>query len=339
MLMGRVNVAAVIAAFLLAACQSGAPSGSAAPSQSSAPEAKQYRIGSFALVPFTQLQDMIEGFKESATACGLVEGSNTTYFIDFAQGQESALQLLAKRDLDNKVDLFVALDTPSMITMASLSKTVPIVAVAPSFPTQSGVVKSLDAPGGNVTGGSDYIDPAVTLSTMLKVLPNVKRIGIIYNPSEQNSSSFEEAIRKIAPAQGVTLDEVSITSTSEIQVAARGLVGRVDAILLGPDNTAISAAAEIAQISNANKIPLVSYVSGVAVKGALMDLGVSYLYLGQQAGKQACDILTNGANPATMPFTTITNPSLTINTDVVAQLGVTIAPDVLSKAETVKTGS
>lgn len=327
--MRRISGVAVLVAVLLAACQSTTPSQSE----------KQYRIGSFALVPFEQLQDMLAGFKESATACGLVEGSNTTYFVDFAQGQQSALQLLGKRDLDNKIDLFVALDTPSMITMASLSTTLPIVAVAPSFPTKSGVVKSLEAPGGNVTGGTDYIDPSVSLATIQKVLPNVKKIGMIYNPSEQNSASFQEQIRQLAPASGITLTEVSITGTSEIQTAARGLVGRVDAILLGPDNTAISAAAEIAQISNANKIPLVSYVSGVAGKGALMDLGVSYLYLGQQAGKQACDILTKGAKPATMPFTQITDPTLTINTDVVKELGLTIAPDVLAQALKVTTGS
>jgi putative ABC transport system substrate-binding protein len=160
---------------------------------------------------------------------------------------------------------------------------------------------------------------------------------MIYNPSEQNSASFQKAARPIAEAKGITLDEVSITSTGEIQAAARGLVGRVDAILLGPDNTAISAAPTIAQIATDNGIPLVSYVSGVAVKGALMDMGVSYLFLGQKAGDQACEILTKGADPATMPFTTITDPTLTINTDVAKALGIEIPADVLSGAETVTT--
>jgi putative ABC transport system substrate-binding protein len=280
---------------------------------------------------------MMAGFKESATNCGLVEGDNTTYFLDFAQGNQSTLQLLAQRDLDNHVDLFVALDTPSMVTMAGETETVPIVAVAPTFPTTSGVVESLDGSGTNVTGGSDYVDPAVAFDTLLKALPDVATVGMIYNPSEQNSASFQEAARPIADTKGITLEEVSITSTGEIQAAARGLVGRVDAILLGPDNTAISAAATIAQIANDNGIPLVSYVSGVAVKGALMDMGVSYLFLGQKAGEQACEILVNGADPATMPFTTITDPTLTINTQVAEALNIEIPADVLSGAETVTT--
>jgi putative ABC transport system substrate-binding protein len=78
-------------------------------------------------------------------------------------------------------------------------------------------------------------------------------------------------------------------------------------------------------------------VSGVAVKGALMDLGVSYTFLGQKAGEQACDILLKGADPATMPFTTITDPTLTINTDTAAAIGVDIPEDILAEADKVTT--
>jgi putative tryptophan/tyrosine transport system substrate-binding protein len=325
----RNAVAALFLVFVVSACGS----------SSNSSKGKQYRIGAFALVPFTQLQDMMTGFKQSATNCGLVEGKNTTYFVDFAQGQESTLQLLGKRDLENHVDLFVALDTPSMTTMAGLSKTVPIVAVAPTYPTQSGVVQSFEHPGGNVTGGTDYIDPTVTVATIQEALPQAKTVGIIYNPSEQNSASFEKAIRPALAAKGLKLHEVSITNTGEIQSAARGLVSRVDVILLGPDNTAISAAPTVAQVATANKIPFVSYVSGVAAKGALLDLGVSYLFLGQQAGKQACDILKNGADPANMPFTKIKSPTLTVNTDTEKALGITLPGAVLQQAVKVTTGT
>ena len=332
---GPGNRAKVIAALgggalLLAACSSGSSSGSGA-------GAKQYRFGVMALVPFTQLQDMLTGFKQSAKACGIVEGKNATYYIDFAEGQQSTLQVIAKQDIQRNVSLFVALDTPSMVTMAGLTKTVPIVAVAPTYPVASGVVKSLTQPGTNVTGGSDFINPATTVDTMLKVLPNVKTVGMIYNPAEQNSAQFQTAIKPALAAKGIKLVQISITGTGDVQSAVKGLVGRVDAILLGPDNTAISAAPEIAQIADKNKIPLVSYVSGVAATGALMDLGASYLYLGQQAGDQACKILLHGANPANMPFTTITNPVLTINTQVASQLGIQVPSTVLATSTKVTT--
>jgi putative tryptophan/tyrosine transport system substrate-binding protein len=290
-----------------------------------------------ALVPFTQLQDMLTGFKQSAKACGMVEGKNATYFIDFADGQQSTLQVIAKQDIQRNVSLFVALDTPSMVTMAGATKKVPIVAVAPTYPVASGVVNSLGHSGTNVTGGSDYINPTTTIGTMLKVLPNVKTIGMVYNPTEENSAQFQQAIKPALAARGINLDQVSITGTGDVEAAVKGLVGRVDAILLGPDNTAISAAPEIAQIAGKNKIPLVSYVSGVAVDGALMDLGANYLYLGQQAGDQACKILLHGANPANMPFTKITNPVLTINTQVAKQIGVTVPSAVLATATKVTT--
>jgi putative ABC transport system substrate-binding protein len=324
-------VVALAAALVLAACgssSSGSPGGSAG---------KHYSFGVMALVPFTQLQDMLTGFKQSAKACGMVEGKNATYFIDFADGQQSTLQVIAKQDIQRNVSLFVALDTPSMVTMAGATKKVPIVAVAPTYPVASGVVKSLGHSGTNVTGGSDYINPTTTIGTMLKVLPNVKTIGMVYNPTEENSAQFQQAIKPALAARGINLDQVSITGTGDVEAAVKGLVGRVDAILLGPDNTAISAAPEIAQIAGKNKIPLVSYVSGVAVDGALMDLGANYLYLGQQAGDQACKILLHGANPTSMPFTKITNPVLTINTQVAKQIGVTVPSAVLATATKVTT--
>lgn len=321
-------------ALALAACSSGGTAGSGG---SGGTGGKQYRFGVIALVPFTQLQDMLTGFKQSAKACGIVEGKNATYFIDFAEGQQSNLQVIAKQDIQRNVSLFVALDTPSMVTMAGVTKTVPIVAVAPTYPVASGVVKSLAKPGTNVTGGTDFIDPSVTVGTMLKVLPHMKTVGMIYNPAEENSAQFQKAIAPALAAKGIKLVQTSITGTGDVESAVKGLIGRVDTILLGPDNTAISAAPEIAQIANKNKIPLVSYVSGVAVSGALMDLGASYLYLGQQAGDQACKILLHGANPANMPFTKITNPVLTINTQVASQIGVQIPSDVLATATKVTT--
>lgn len=327
-------VAALVGAAVLVACGSSS-SGSSASSASSG--AKQYRFGVMALVPFTQLEDMLTGFKQSANACGMVEGKNTTYFIDFADGQESTLQVIAKQDVQRGVSLFVALDTPSMVTMAAVTKTVPIVAVAPTYPVASGVVKSLAHSGTNVTGGTDYINPTITIDTMLKVLPNVKTIGMVYNPAEENSAQFQQVIKPALAARGIKLNQVSITGTGDVQQAVKALVGHADAILLGPDNTAISAAPEIAQIATQNKIPLVSYVSGVAVDGALMDLGANYQYLGQQAGDQACKILLHGANPADMPFTRITNPVLTINTQVAKQIGVTIPSAVLATATKVTT--
>lgn len=130
-------------------------------------EKKQYRIGMIALFPFSEIQDMLTGFKKGADEGGLVEGENVIYFVDFAHGQMSTLQLIAKRDLDKKVDLLLVMDTPSMITAAGLTKKVPIVAVAPSFPVEAGVVKSLERPGTNVTGGSDFLPPKVTVDTML----------------------------------------------------------------------------------------------------------------------------------------------------------------------------
>lgn len=296
---------------------------------------KQYKVGAFALVPFTQIQDMLTGFKKGMTDCGLVEGQNTTYFIDFAEGQQSTLQVLAKKYIDAKVDVILSMDTPSMVTAAGLTKTIPIVEVAATYPERSGVIQSKAHPGTNVTGGTDYVDPKLTMDTITQALPNLKALGMIYNPSEQNSTAFMTDIRPELASRNIKLVEVTVTGTADVQIAARSLVGRVDAILLGPDNTAIAAAATVADIAKKNKIPFVSDISGVAAKGALLDLGVDYLVLGQQAGQDACDILTKGKNPADIPILGVPRPILTVNTTTAAAIGITLPSSIMSKAQTV----
>lgn len=322
----RAAVALLAGALVLAGCGSGGSS------SSGGSKGKQYSFAVMALSPFPQLQDMLGGFKQSATACGLVEGKNATYDVTYGQGHLSQLQLIAKQAVERPVSMFLALDTPSMVTAAAQTRTLPVIAVAPSYPVASGVVKRLDAPGTNVTGGTDHIDPPVIVDQLLKVLPNVKTVGIAFNPSEQNSAAFQQGIRPALAARGVKLIQVPVTGTGDVQSAINGLVGRVDAIMLGNDNTTLSAQSEIARIASQSKVPLVSSIAGAAQAGALMDLGADYRYLGRKAGEQACQILLHGAEPATTPFTQITHPVLTINTKVASQLGLTIAPSVLATA-------
>ena len=200
-----------------------------------------FEIDALTSVPFVQADQMMAGFKQGAARCGLVAGKNVTYRVDNAQGDQSTLQLLAKNEM-SRADLLIALNTPAMITQATLTKTIPIVAISPSYPVQAGVAKSMDHPGGNVTGGTDTIDPQTTVDEVLRVMPAIKRLGMVYNSSEQNSVQFQNSIQPVLAARGVKLVQVSVANTGEIETAVRGLVGRVDAFLIGHDNTMLSAA-------------------------------------------------------------------------------------------------
>jgi putative ABC transport system substrate-binding protein len=314
----------------LAACGSSGNAGTAS-SGSGGSSGKRYSISVMALSPFPQLTDMVKGFKESAAKCGL----NAKYDLQYGQGQQSQLQVIAKQDVQKPVSLFFTLDTPATVTAAAQTKSIPIVAGAPSYPVQAGVAKSLDQPGGNVTGGTDHIDPQLLVTEMLKALPNVKSVGVAYNPSEQNSAAFEQGFKPALQAKGIKLVQVPVASTGDVQSAVKGLITRVDALVIGNDNTTLAAQGEIAHIALQNKKPLISSIAGAAKAGALMDLGADYLFLGRKDGEQACQILLHGGKPGTMPFTQITKPVLTINTKTARALGTTIPSSVLSGAATV----
>jgi putative ABC transport system substrate-binding protein len=330
---GRIGVLlGAVAALAVSGCSGSSSDGGKSGS-------KHFAIQALTSVPFSQAKDMMTGFKKGAAHCGLVGGQNVTYREDNAQGDQSTLQLLAKNEISRGADLLVALNTPAMVTQATQTKTIPIVAISPSYPVQAGVAKSMANPGGNVTGGTDTIDPQTTVDQVLKVLPNVKRLGMIYNSSEQNSVEFQKSIEPVFASRGVRLVQVTVANTGEIQTAVRGLVGRVDAFLIGHDNTMLSAAKTMIQLANVHKIPVGSSISGIAVDGAVFDLGVSYQFLGEKAGEQACQILLHGAKPGDLPFTTIKEPVVSVNPDAARKLGITIPADLLSSVEKVSTSN
>lgn len=294
---------------------------------------KQYEIGGFASLIFDQVQEMLVGFKGAMNNCGLVEGDNTTYFINFAQGDEGTLQLIGRQYVqDQKVDLLLSMDTPSLVTAANLTEEIPIIEVAATYPVASGVVESLEEPGTNVTGGTDFIPLDLALDTVLRGLPDLKTVGMITNPSEENSAQFQQEVRPELEDRGIELKEVTVVNTGEVQTAVRGLVREVDAILLGPDNTALAAAGNIVQVATGEGVPVVSYVAGVASQGALFDLGVDYEVLGFQAGEKACDILLEGADPATIPITSVPEPIISYNPDVANDLGIELPQEFLDGA-------
>lgn len=323
---------------VLAACDGGGAS--QGPDETSKDAGgKEYEIGGFALLIFTQIQEMLVGFKDAMSQCGLVEGDNTTYFINFAQGDEGTLQLIGRQYVeDQEVDLILSLDTPSMVTAANLTSEIPIVEVAATYPVASGVIESLERPGTNVTGGTDFIPIDLALDTIFEGLPDVKSVGMIYNPSEQNSAQFQAEIGPALEERGIDLREVTVVNTGEVQTAVRGLVRDVDLVFIGADNTALAAASNIVQVATQEGVPVVSYIAGVAASsGALFDLGVDYQVLGFQAGEKACDILLNGADPATIPITSVPDPILTYNPEVADQLGIELPASFLDRGVPVST--
>ena len=158
--------------------------------------------------------------------------------------------------------------------------------------------------------------------------PKAKSLGIIYSSGEVNSEVQVKLAKTIAESEGLSVKETTITNSAEVQQAAQDLAGTVDAIYVPTDNTVVSAFASVVQAAEDAKIPLIAGEADSVAHGALATYGIDYTTLGYQTGQMAIKILTEGADPATMPVESQTEYELTVNKTTLEAIGVTL-PDAL----------
>ncbi|MBQ2887363.1 MAG: ABC transporter substrate-binding protein, partial [Firmicutes bacterium] len=184
---------------------------------------------------------------------------------------------------------------------------------------------NLDAPDGNVTGVSDYIDVAAIFNLANELTPEVKSYGFIYNMGEVNSVSVIEDAKAYLDAQGIPYTEAFVTNIGEVTTAAQSLVGKVDAFFLPIDNTVASAMSNVADIAIKNNIPVYVAADSMVHDGGLATAGVNYTQLGKQTAQMLIRILINGEAIADNPVEVLTEYSVTVNEETAAALGVDVS--------------
>jgi len=327
---------AVILASTLAAC--------ASPAQpQSTGSGKTYHIGIAQIVSHPSLDAIREGFKSCMGDAGFAD--NVTYDEQNPQGDQVALTSIANNFKSASFDMVVAITTPVAQAMAQAITNKPIIFAGVTDPVGAKLVASWDAPGGNLTGTSDYppIDDQIKLITDIK--PTAKTIGIVYASSEVNAQIQMQMATDAATKLGLSVKTAAVTNSSEVQQAAASLKG-VDAFYVGNDNTVVSAIESIVQVAQQQKVPVIAADPDSVTRGAVAAYAVNQTQMGCQAAKIAVQVL-NGADPATIPVVKMadlkapdgTDPSLaplqlTVNEAAAAAQGVTIPQSVLDKAST-----
>jgi putative ABC transport system substrate-binding protein len=255
-------------------------------------------VGVAEIAQIAPVTAMYDGFKQGLTKAG-INLSDVKFVEKNANGDQTVISLISQQMVQLKPDLILSLGTPVTLALAQQTKTIPIVFGAMTDPVGAGVVQSADKPGGNITGTSDYLDPNVLLDLLKQTLPNAKRIGIIANPSEQNSASEVSAIKTAATAAGLTVTVAPVSNSSEVAPAAQSLTGRVDVVFNTQDNTtgeAFDAAAKILYQAN---IPVIGVDDTRVKDGQVMaSVGVDYTGLGVVTGELAAKLLTGKSKPA-----------------------------------------
>ena len=293
--------------------------------------AKVYNVGIVQLVEHQALDDSRKGFIEGMKKKGFEEGKNVKYDVQNAQADQSNLQTIAQRFVNNNVDLICAIATPSAQTMANATKTIPIVGSAITSYESAKLVKSDKKPETNVTGTSDMAPVAAQLDLGLKLKPGAKKVGLMFTSSEMNSliqiKMAEEHLKKA----GVAYEEGSVNTVNDIQEIARSLVSKgVEFIYVPTDNVIASATPALVAITNEAKVPVIAADAILLKSGATASVNIEFFQLGVISGEMAGDILLGKAKPQDMPIAFQKEFTPSINKAQAEKLGLKV-PEELTK--------
>lgn len=297
---------------------------------------KQYKIGIVQLVEHDALDAANKGFVDGLKERGFEEGKNLVIDQQNAQADQSNLQNIGQRFVNDKVDLIYAIATPAAQTVANLTKDIPIVASAITDYEGAKLIKSNNEPGGNLTGTSDMNPIKEQIDLLLKITPNAKTIGCIYTSSEANSEIQFKAMKEYAESKGLKVESATISNVNDIQQAAQSLVSKVDVFWVPTDNVVASAIPTLVSITDAAKKPVICGEPNHVKNGGLATYGIDYYELGKQSGHMAADILEGKSKPANMSIQFAKVLKAMFNKTDAAKLGITLSDDLLKDADVVE---
>jgi putative tryptophan/tyrosine transport system substrate-binding protein len=299
-------------------------------------EKKLIQIGVSKIATHAALDADEKGFTAGLASVGFKEGVNVRYLRMNAEGDMAKAEAIAKQFVEQKVDLIHSIATPTTQAIVKYNKSIPVVFSSVTDPVAAGIVPKDSAPGkktgSNLTGVSDKWPVALQMKMYASILPTAKRWGTIYNPAEMNAVTHIKAMRDAAKSLGLNLVEVHVANRKEVAQAAQSLVGKVDAITITSDNTAVADLASIVRVCNEKKIPLFAGDVDSVASGAVAAYGLDYYLVGFSAGKKA-GLILKGSKPGDIPWGPVEKFSLVINQKAAAAQGVTLTPEFLSQAD------
>ena len=301
-------------------------------SDSSNSAEKTYTIGISQFAEHGSLDNCREGFIEGLKEEGLEEGKNLKIVTNNADADTGTAAQIAAQFVADKVDMICAIATPSAQAAynAAMETDIPVVYTAVTNPVAAELANDDKSPVGNVTGTSDELPVEAQLRMIREILPDAKTIGILYTTSEANSVYSIEQYEKLADKYGFKIEKTGITNTSEIQLAASDLLGKVDCLTNLTDNTVVSALPTVLGLANEKGIPVFGSEIEQVKLGCLAAEGIEYTQLGKDTGKMAAKILKGEASASEMDYELITESSLYVNEKVAENLGITV-PDTMKE--------
>lgn len=298
-----------------------------------APE--RMKIGIIQYSPYYTLEKCCDGIKMALDEARI----DYDYRIGSAQSPlEDCKKYVSDMISSDEYDLIIAISTPAAATAfneVKKSRDIPVVFCAVSDPVSSDLVQSLQEPKNNCTGTSDVLDFEGQLNLITTFQPYLSRLGVLYTSTEPNSVSQLELLKAEASKVGIEIVEQSVADPTELSTAAYNLSSQVGAITMLTDNDIAINIDVVLEQARAWGIPVYGCDREQMTKGCLGGMVIDYLTLGKQTGEMAVSVI-NGANPAKIPVTVVSESTVVINSDMLSAFVLTL-PDEYKTAEIVKT--
>lgn len=318
--------AAALSAVLVLASFAGCGGGDSASGSADNGGADSYKIGISQFAEHPSLDNCREGFLAGLAEAGIVEGENLEVLYDNAQADTSVPTTIASSYISQNVDMIAAIATPSAAAAYNAARDtgIPVVYTAISDPAGAGLANEDGSSVGNITGSSDKLPVTEQLQMIREVLPEAKKIGIIYTTSEANSVSTIATYKEEAAEYGFEIVETGINTIADVDLAAADIVGKVDCICNLTDNTVVQALQTVLDKANSKNIPVFGSEIEQVKNGCLASMGIDYFELGRQTGLMAAKILKGEATAEATPFIQATEAELYINTAAAEKIGMTL---------------
>lgn len=288
---------------------------------------KVFKVGITQFVTHPSLDQVKDGFKKAFEEAGL----KAEFDEKNAEANIATANLIASNYKADRKDLVFGIATPSAQALANNITDIPVLFSAVTDPASANILNA------NVTGTSDKLDNvADQLDLLLKLDPKVKKIGVLYNTSEQNSILQVKDIEEKAKEKGLEIVLQGVTAFGELATATKGLLAQVDALYIPTDNLVVSGIKLINSEALLAKKPVVTSENSSVELGALFTMGLDYYELGKRAGQMAVEIL-KGKKVSEIPFETSKKMTLYVNEDTAAALGIDVKRAELTGAKLVKT--
>jgi putative ABC transport system substrate-binding protein len=288
-------------------------------------------------VPTAEVRGLLEAFRQGLKEMGWVEGQNIAFEYRSSDGKEDALPKIAAELVQLRLDAILAEGTAAIQAAKDATRSIPIVMALSNDPVASGLIASLNRPGGNVTGLSLQSSELAgkRLQLLTEIVPKLARLVVLSNPTNPSHTLAVQQMRAAAQSFGVGLHVVEASAPDKFDSAFATVAAvRADSLVVLPDGMFFGQHNRIVALAAASHLPALFPEKEVVEAGGLMAYGPSIPASFQRAAAYVDKIL-RGANPADLPVEQPTKFQFVINLNTARTLGLAVPQTLLVTADEV----